>query len=107
MGGVETISLSTRNRCGNAVSAVVTALAAAASAAAVTPVTPSFARRFLATAFSASAWLAALAITACVLSRPVLTRRGRFAAHGRSHGGLVVQGQILLDGIARDAFTAF
>lgn len=63
----------------------------------------------LAAAFATSvatftcAWLA-FALTACVLGWPVLAW-ARFAA-GCGHGGLVGQRQVLLHGIARDAFTA-
>lgn len=112
MGRVETVSLRAVNRCGDAVGALATAVVTAS----IATLASAFARRFLATCFRTGFWaaafvacalLAALALTAWLLCGPFLTRRRSIAAHCGGHSCLIGECQILLDGIARNALTAF
>ena len=100
--GVKTVGLGTDGGRGAAVGAFATTLVATATALA-TAFTATFAA-----AFSTATWLA-FAITADLLSSTlggfILALSASFATHGRSHGSLIGQCQILLDGIARDALA--
>ena len=91
--GVKTVGLAANDRCDAALRAIATAVVA--TAATLTAFTATF---------SATTWLA-LALTARFLSGFVLALSVSFAMHGRSHGGLIGQCQILLYGIARNALA--